>query len=353
MRREIKEAKKEEGKEMRIFDVLKKILLFPWTVIVFIFKKLTWAGVFFFMSLAVMFVLVLSSVTINQTIAELMREINLYENIWRGRIIDLAEIIEDIVDITTENDNRQIEIVNQQQEIIVDLVDNLTKLGKTSSENDKKHYVLIEKILEDTNILKNNYSVLAGKLNLMEQIDVDNVEDIKRANIFIVNASQSIHGSGSHIKINNKHYILTCAHLVKEMEDFIWAKLDNNTYQPLGLVKINKEVDLALFEISMFEDLPFLEISQEYPKEGSKILVIGNPANEEDFITNGIITDIKDEGYVFTNLIYFGNSGGAILYKGKLVGVVNEIRTYWNFPLVINYGHGVNLKTVKDFLGLK
>ena len=177
-----------------------------------------------------------------------------------------------------------------------------------------------------------------------------NVEKYKKANLLIYNATANFSGSGTHIKIKNKDYILTASHLIENPDDFIWGILDNGDWHPLELTKINKEKDLILFRVFGLECHPYLEISDESPKEGSKIIVIGNPDDMKDVITDGIISKVGRKGYLFTNIIYFGNSGGAILYKGKIIGVVSEFRCYFQIPIFVNYGFGCKLEMIKDFL---
>lgn len=124
---------------------------------------------------------------------------------------------------------------------------------------------------------------------------------------------------------------MTCAHLlVKQGNELIAIDDDDNEY-PLSYVKINPLNDLALFEISNIINLPYLEISDVDPKIGSEVLVIGNPDYFMDVVSDGIIAKNEKGKYYITNVAYYGSSGGSVLYKGKIVGVVRQIYTNHEF----------------------
>ena len=53
---------------------------------------------------------------------------------------------------------------------------------------------------------------------------------------------------------------------------------------------------------------------------------------------------------ITTNKIFYGNSGGAIVYRNRLIGVVTEFRMGLDFPMIVNYAYAVDLETVKEFL---
>ncbi len=209
-------------------------------------------------------------------------------------------------------------------------------------------------LAENVEELKDNLIKANENMKKLKFIDLPNIKNIKEANLIIYNSTVGIGGSGTHIKIKGSSYILSVAHLVSNNiadKDKIFGIINDGTFYPLTLEKIDKKNDLALFKIKGIEDSPYLEIATEAPKEGSEIVIIGNPDSLEDIVTEGIIAKVTKTGYIFTNLVFFGNSGGAILYKGKIVGVANQLRTYFQFPVVyVNYGYGVNLETLQNFL---
>jgi hypothetical protein len=71
-------------------------------------------------------------------------------------------------------------------------------------------------------------------------------------------------------------------------------------------------------------------------------------------ITDGIIAQIDKSNYIVTNKVYFGNSGGALIYDGKIVGVLSQIAAFtqitpWGI-VAQNYGIVVKLEHILTFL---
>ena len=255
-------------------------------------------------------------------LSSLQGKIDIFEAQRHAQVLEIKKAVIETMKITIDNDEKQIEMIKD--------VSKLTKyVTEMSIANDEKQLKLIEDIIKNVKTLKTKVTLMERKLQASKSIDLKNVEKYKKANLLIYNATANFSGSGTHIKIKNKDYILTASHLIENPDDFIWGILDNGDWHPLELTKINKEKDLILFRVFGLECHPYLEISDESPKEGSKIIV---------------------KGYLFTNIIYFGNSGGAILYKGKIIGVVSEFRCYFQIPIFVNYGFGCKLEMIKDFL---
>ena len=240
---------------------------------------------------------------------------------------------------------------------IIDILDFTTLIAHTMQDSDKNILNIILDIFDSTEKLKDKQSKIEDKFLEMKKIDVENEKDIIQANLLIVNKKQGICGSGTHIKINNKSYVLTCAHLMKKENDNLIAITDMEKEYILSFVKINIEMDLALFEIKEINDLPYLEISEENPKTGSEVLVIGNPDGFIDVISDGIIAKITDKNYYVTNITFFGGSGGALLYKGKIIGVIKYLYTDISFgdkkdkyPVFVNYTCVSKINILREFL---
>lgn len=200
-----------------------------------------------------------------------------------------------------------------------------------------------------------------------------NYKLLERANLTLINNSIGAKGSGTLIKINNNYFILTVAHMIDSDSDLIVAT-DNVTQKTYSthIVKYDKKVDLALLSIDLDpnDELQkyIVELSDLSPSTGDHIYVIGNPADYEDIITDGIIVKQSQTFNLISAPIFFGNSGGALIYEGKLAGVVSAItmRLSMQFtepdeelkPFIesipyfidLTFGIVVNLDTIKDFL---
>ena len=188
------------------------------------------------------------------------------------------------------------------------------------------------------------------RIQKIKPLTFNDIENIKKANIEVYNSTINASGSGSHIRLNDKDYILTCAHLFDTEEDSVWAILDTGYRYQLKLVKYNGISDIALFRIYGVEELPCIDISNDNPIEGDELLVIGNPDELTDIVTDGIIAKVTQNRYYITNVIYSGSSGGAVLFNGKLVGITSKVRICVDFPLIANYTQSPNIKVIREFL---
>jgi len=250
--------------------------------------------------------------------------------------------IEKYIDIQTFGHQKQIE----------DIYDFLKILTENIIITDTIEAELLIKIIDNMGILKNSQIEIENKIKEVKTIDLENIENIKKANLIIINETTDCMGAGTHIKYDNKNYVLSCAHLINEPTDLIIAiENKNNEEILLELVHYDKDYDLSLFRMTKcVKHIPALEISEEFPEVGSEVIVIGNPDMFEDLVTDGAISKIKNKIYIMTNKVYCGNSGGAVLYKGKIVGVLSAMQIMFNFPQIENFAIAINLKTIHRFL---
>lgn len=217
----------------------------------------------------------------------------------------------------------------------------------------------------ETQILNNQVKLIENKLDLYnyhyrrlinevlesyQTWDLRERDKIKEANLELICITTNRAGSGTHIKINDLSYILTCAHLCTSKEDVLYAIDDRGKKHPTKLILIDFYNDLALLRCKGIKNSSFLNISNKNPKEGSKVIVIGNPSNLTDVFTYGIIAKVNFKTYLSTNLIYPGNSGGALVYKNEIIGVLSKIRIYTSGVIKTSYSESINLKTIKKFL---
>ena len=198
--------------------------------------------------------------------------------------------------------------------------------------------------------LKKDYDNIQESLDDYQPIDLPQNKQLLNANVTMHNISTGSQGSGTIIKIKNKIYILSCAHLLSQVGDNIMLAKWKDTAYPLDLIKVDFGTDLSLFALDIANPPAYLELSDVYPEVGSQIQIVGNPSGWEDILTQGSIAKKDGFGYLITGLIYFGNSGGALVYKNKIVGVVVELRVQYNAPVFVNYGYCVGINTIRTFL---
>ena len=232
-----------------------------------------------------------------------------------------------------------------QQKQVHDFYEVLEVISKTEILQGK----LNEEILKTIADLEENQEEIVKKIQ-ETQTDVENADIYQQANFVLCNLSAGYSGSGTHIRIANKDYILTCAHLIKNPDD-IFRALTEEDELVINLVDYDVNMDLALFRVSkIIKNIPALEIAEIAPDIGSEVIVVGNPSLYEDIVTNGVIAKKEKRTIIITNKVYSGNSGGAVIYKGKIIGVLVQTLVMQRFPLMQNYGVAVNLKTIHRFL---
>jgi len=253
-------------------------------------------------------------------------------------------MLENKIDILAQ---RNEELIYSLEKTLLIVMESVVGLGDKAFDIEKT----INKMLEYRKLLEKS-------IESKKDIDLDNVKGIKEANVLIKNLTKGCLGSGTHIKINDESYVLTCAHLVEgDLKDNLLVIVsDRGTWSKAEIVKYNKTKDLMLLKVPQLKNNYYLKISDKAPKVGSEVIVIGNPAGIIDMITNGIITQVNSKGYyLITNKIWFGNSGCSLLYKGELVGVISQILAFSSvnpFGRVVaqNYGKVVGLGEIKTFL---
>jgi len=259
----------------------------------------------------------------------------------------------------------KIDILAQYQEELIEELEKIVLTTIKLQQLSKIKIDYLESVISDalnltTTAIKefNKYfDKLEKKINSKKDIDLKKVAKIKEANVLIKNLAYGFMGSGTHIKINGESYVLTCAHLIEQKieDNLLVIESDSGTQSKAEIVKYNKKKDLALLKVPQLKNTSYLEIATEAPKEGSEVIIVGNPNGIVDMITDGIITQVDKKGYyIVTNKIWFGNSGGSLLYKGKVVGVLIQfmgLSKVSPFGIIAqNYGRCVSLKEIKIFL---
>ena len=169
---------------------------------------------------------------------------------------------------------------------------------------------------------------------------------VDSAQSFRVNDSHNVLGrsSGSCTGLYRQGgytYFLTCAHVVyverpPNIPSYVKVKRTGGIQSILlGTMKIPVQIE----KVSVDDDLALLKAKGDYPvigldrlakarfvKPGDFVYVVGHPLGlEKPYLSQGIIGQKRDNSYLVTANITFGNSGGGayVLKDGKpwLVGV--------------------------------
>ncbi len=150
------------------------------------------------------------------------------------------------------------------------------------------------------------------------------------------------HGLGSGVIINDKGYILTNNHVIKDAAS-IEIKFSNGITSEAEIIGSDLKTDLAVLktkETIKGKKFPVIEIgNSDTLKVGDVVLAIGNPFGFDNTVTQGIVSALGSVsarsseqhlslGGLLDNLIQTdaainpGNSGGALVdIYGNLVGI--------------------------------
>ncbi len=138
---------------------------------------------------------------------------------------------------------------------------------------------------------------------------------------FVKNPSGS--GSGSGFVIDNRGHILTCFHVINQsVHIFVTFPYSGKDKIPAKIVAIYPEMDMAIIKINKTAER-YLELgNSDSVKIGKEVLAIGYPLGQDKLkITKGIVSGLEN-GFIQTDApINAGNSGGPLMYEGKVVGI--------------------------------
>lgn len=163
---------------------------------------------------------------------------------------------------------------------------------------------------------------------------------------------------------NEPIQLLTAWHVVDGMyPDTVFIGLiDSQTIKTVKVVKFNKEWDIALLEGTLKEssDGPAVVLSDQDPRLGEDVWVIGHPTGIVGNITRGVVGSILTlaSGQRILRIdaaVYYGNSGGGIYNQaGEFVGLVFALEQRRQNPfsseIVPGGGIGLSTKSVHQFL---
>jgi len=163
-------------------------------------------------------------------------------------------------------------------------------------------------------------------------------------------------GIGSGVFISPDGFLLTAAHVATA--DKVEVRTKKGTLLPAEVVRIDDEKDVALLRLTEYEGkTPCLQLSDESPKSGADVYVLGSPGGEElSFsISRGIVSGSRTfhgTNFVQTDAaINPGNSGGPLVgADGKVMAIAS-----WKVASkeMEGLGFGVPSSTALSALGIR
>ncbi len=147
---------------------------------------------------------------------------------------------------------------------------------------------------------------------------------------------ETMQGLGSGVIVDEKGYVLTNNHVVKDV-DSVTVTLADGRSAEAKVIGSDPDTDLAVLKIKL-DKLPVIRLgSSQQLRVGDIVLAIGNPFGLDKTVTQGIVSATERAGMdigILSNLIQTdasinpGNSGGALIdAAGNLVGINTAIYT--------------------------
>ncbi len=187
-------------------------------------------------------------------------------------------------------------------------------------------------------VLRSANNIFASKSeNTSDQTPASYNTGVRRAAPAVVNIyNRNISGAtnvlslGSGVIMNDRGYIITNRHVIKDAQQITAVLQDGRRYEAL-LVGSDSLTDLAVLKIDP-GNLPVIPINTARPARiGDVALAIGNPYNLGQTVTQGIISATGRISLSTTGRQTFlqtdasinrGNSGGALVNSlGELMGI--------------------------------
>lgn len=152
--------------------------------------------------------------------------------------------------------------------------------------------------------------------------------NIMLSNIMLYN-EEGTQGSGITIKLKDKYFILSAAHLVSNDKQILQLVENGITICDVRVVRWDKKFDLLLLETVDPDIQPrvWTTIAVNEPQKGiDSIYVCGNPIGLEDVLSTARVIKYTGDFFYYLNHSYFGSSGGGIFnISGELVGTISHL----------------------------
>lgn len=195
--------------------------------------------------------------------------------------------------------------------------------------------------LPSTPVSETRLSPLVRAIDRTKQSCV-NIHSEKRARtadvLFSAGKDKKISGMGTGIIVDERGYIVTNYHVVRDVESLRVTLCDGSGFDA-RVISYDSREDLAIIKIDSADPLPVMPFGTSSDLMlGEDVIAIGNAFGYEHTVTRGIVSALGrdvdvDEEQSYRNLIQIdaainpGNSGGPLLNSdGEVIGINVAIR---------------------------
>ncbi|VAW78305.1 hypothetical protein MNBD_GAMMA12-1205 [hydrothermal vent metagenome] len=155
--------------------------------------------------------------------------------------------------------------------------------------------------------------------------------------------------AGSGFFVSKSGLMLTNHHVISKAKA-IWVRLTNNKMYPAVVVAKDAWMDIALLKVKVRGNnfIP-LDLYFNRYKIGDEVIAIGSPLSNEETISKGILSSVKNvSGYQVIQTdtaINRGNSGGPLIHlQSKKVIGINTIKR------ANGIAYAMSLQTIRNFI---
>lgn len=160
--------------------------------------------------------------------------------------------------------------------------------------------------------------------------------------------------SGSGAFIDSQGTVLTCAHVVNHPIAKLFVKLEDGTVLMGTVIRMDKELDLALISTQPAHRTPYLRLGKPVVR-GQEVMSFGSPLGLEHMMSVGFVENLIRDKLLFiwhSATIAPGSSGGPLVdLYGELVGVNQGMIMINPSVPVSGYYVAIDISEVRDFLG--
>ena len=205
--------------------------------------------------------------------------------------------------------------------------------------------------------------VLLPQLSQAQSWDVSPDKDYHKG--VVVLQGDGLQGSGTVVKFvedageNYIGLILTASHCVKgksTLFDVFFSggkKSKGGTVAYNSMYMFNNYDDIALIEAVIPDEIPVVEMSNESVKCGEQVELCGYATGSlRHWNAKYAGSSIPQDGHVIFSWAIQGDSGGAILYNGKIIGVIcfGTAVDRYNDRYIVGPIHGTNIDRVRFYI---
>ncbi|WP_069997215.1 stalk domain-containing protein [Cellulosilyticum sp. I15G10I2] len=195
-------------------------------------------------------------------------------------------------------------------------------LGANVTWDEKNKAVFIDSKPESlTNVSQLGASQISKALSIQE------IGQMEKAIAFIYNhALDGTDSFGSGFSISEDGKIVTNYHVIANAENLTVSLDTDKEYTDITVLGYDVHKDIALLQINTPDKLPFCRLGDsDKVILGDSIVVIGNPMGLRNTLSTGIISSLKQQGFIQISApISPGSSGGALFnMHGEVIGITS------------------------------